>query len=76
MDEERVEIRVIPRARKDEVAGDRAGRLLVRTTAAPVDGSANDAVRKLLARHFDVPASAVELVAGLRSRDKTVMIRR
>ena len=76
MDDERVEIRVIPRARKDEVGGERAGRLLVRTTAAPVDGSANDAVRKLLARHFGVPASAIELVGGLRSRDKTVVVHR
>jgi uncharacterized protein (TIGR00251 family) len=76
MGEELVRIRVIPRARKDEVAGERAGRLLVRTTAAPVDGSANDAVRQLLATHFGVPRSAVELVAGHRSRDKTVAIRR
>lgn len=76
MADEVVHIRVIPRARKDEIAGERAGRMLVRTTAAPVDGSANDAVRKLLARHFGVSASAVELVAGARSRDKTVVIHR
>lgn len=76
MGDDVVRIRVIPRARKDEVAGERAGRLLVRTTAAPVDGSANDAVRKLLARHFAVSTSAVELVAGARSRDKTVVIHR
>lgn len=76
MGDEVVQIRVIPRARKDEVGGERAGRLLVRTTAAPVDGSANDAVRKLLAKHFGVPTRAVELVSGLRSRDKTIAIRR
>jgi uncharacterized protein (TIGR00251 family) len=76
MDDEVVHIRVIPRARKDEVDGVRAGRLLVRTTAAPVDGSANDAVRKLLARHFGVSTSAVELVSGARSRDKMVVIHR
>ena len=74
--EELVRIRVIPRARQDEVGGERAGRLLVRTTAAPVDGSANDAVRKLLSKHFGVSAGSVELVAGLRSRDKTVRVRR
>lgn len=76
MGDEVVHIRVIPRARKDEVAGERAGRLLVRTTAAPVDGSANEAVRKLLARRFGVSTSAVELVSGARSRDKTVVIHR
>ncbi len=74
MGEELVRVRVVPRARKDEVGGERAGRLLVRTTAAPVDGSANDAVRKLLATHFGVSRSAVELVCGHRSRDKTVRV--
>lgn len=76
MGEETVLVRVIPRARRDEVGGERAGRLLVRTTAAPVDGAANDAVRKLLARHFGVPASAIDVVAGRRARDKTVVVRR
>ena len=73
--DELVHLRVIPRARRDEVGGERAGRLLVRTTAAPTDGRANDAVRKLLAAHFGVATSRVELVAGERSRDKTVRIR-
>lgn len=67
-------IRVIPRARRNEIDGERAGRLLVRTTAVPTDGRANEAVRKLLARHYGVPVSAVELVAGERSRDKTVRV--
>lgn len=71
-----VEVRVIPRARRDEVGGERAGRLLVRTTAAPVDDKANAAVRRLLAGHFGVPTRCVEVVAGARSRDKTMRVRR
>jgi uncharacterized protein len=70
-----VAIRVIPRARRDEVGGQRAGRLLVRTMAAPVDGQANDAVRKLVAKHFGVPARNVEIESGHHSRDKTLRIR-
>lgn len=75
-DDEVIAVRVVPRAKRDEVGGERAGRLLVRTTAAPVDGRANEAVRKLLASHFGVSTRQVELVAGERSRDKTVRIRR
>jgi len=71
----RIDVRVIPRAQRDEVGGERAGRLLVRTTAAPVDGQANKAVQRLIAKHFDVPQRNVEIVAGLQSRDKTVVIR-
>jgi uncharacterized protein (TIGR00251 family) len=52
----------------------RGDRLLVRTTTAPVDGKANQAVRRLLAEHFGVSTSKVEIVSGHRSRDKTVEI--
>ena len=71
---QRLDIRVIPRAKHDEVGGERDGRLLVRTTATPVDGQANDAVRKLIAAHLGVPVRSVEVVAGHRSRDKVVSI--
>lgn len=69
-----VAVRVIPRARRDEVGGERAGRLLVRTTAAPVDDKANAAVVKLVAAHLGVTPRQVEIVAGHRSRDKTLRI--
>lgn len=69
-----VDVRVIPRASRDEVGGERAGRLVVRTRSAPVDEQANEAVCRALAHHFGVPRRRVELVAGHRSRDKTVRV--
>lgn len=69
-----VHVRVIPRASRDEVGGERAGRLVVRTRSAPVDDHANEAVCKALARHFGVPRRRVQLVSGQRSRDKTVRV--
>ena len=69
-----IDVRVIPRARHDEIAGERAGRLLVRTTAPPVDSKANEAVRRILAEHFGVPVGSVELLRGVTSRDKTFRI--
>lgn len=71
----RLEVRVIPRARRDEVGGERGGRLVVRTTAAPVDDAANRAVAKLLAAHLGVAKRDVAIVGGHRSRDKTVEVR-
>jgi uncharacterized protein (TIGR00251 family) len=73
---DRIAVRVIPRARRDEVSGERDGRLLVRVTAAPVDGQANDAVCAVIAAHFGVRASSVTIVSGERSRDKVVLIAR
>ena len=71
-----IDIRVIPRARRDEIDGERAGRLVVRTTAPPADGAANEAVRRILAAHLGVAARDVEVIRGHRTRDKTVRIHR
>jgi uncharacterized protein (TIGR00251 family) len=65
---------VIPRSRQNEVGGERDGRLIVRVTAAPVDGRANDAVRALIAAHFGVRPREVEIVSGHHSRDKLLRI--
>jgi len=73
--ETRLAVRVIPRAKRNEVGGRRGDRLLVRTTAAPVDDKANEAVRELLAQHFGVPVSRIVIESGHRSRDKVVVIR-
>jgi uncharacterized protein (TIGR00251 family) len=62
------------RARRDEIAGERGGVLLVRVTAPPVAGRANEAVRKLLARELGVPPGSVAVVRGKRSRDKLVEV--
>ena len=67
-------MRVIPRARRDELAGERDGRLLVRVTAPPVDGKANAAVCALLAGALGVPRGAVQVVRGETLRDKLVRI--
>jgi uncharacterized protein len=70
----RLEVRVQPRARRDEIAGERDGRLLVRVTATPVDGKANVAVRKLLARSLGVAPGEVRIVRGETARDKLIEV--
>lgn len=70
-----IEVRVIPRARHDEVAGTRDGRLIVRTTAPPVSDKANEAVRCLIAQHFGVRTRDVEILTGQHSRDKVLRVR-
>jgi hypothetical protein len=70
----RIQVRVQPRARRDEIAGERDGRLVVRVTAPPVDGKANAALRKLLAKRLGVPPGSVTVVRGEGSRDKLVEV--
>jgi uncharacterized protein (TIGR00251 family) len=70
----RVDLRVVPRASRTAIDGVRAGRLVVRVTAPPVDDAANDAVVKTLAAALDLPRSAVRIVAGADSRNKSVEV--
>ncbi|PYR58787.1 MAG: hypothetical protein DMF91_16325, partial [Acidobacteria bacterium] len=51
-------VRVIPRARKSEIAGTRDGALLVRLAAPPVEGAANDALIEFLAKRLGAPRRA------------------
>lgn len=70
-----IHLRVTPNARGEGIELDHANRrLLVRTTATPEDGKANDAVCALVARALHVPRSAVTLVRGGKSRDKQVRV--
>jgi uncharacterized protein len=67
-------VRVIPRAKKTDVAGTRDDALLVRLAAPPVDGAANDALVGFLAARLHVPRRAVRIVSGERGRRKRVAI--
>jgi uncharacterized protein len=50
------------------------GALIVRVRERPVDGAANTACVRALARFYGVPPGAVELVAGARGRRKRFTI--
>jgi uncharacterized protein len=67
-------VRVMPRAPQNAIDGVRNGRLVLRVTAAPVDGAANEGVCRLLADALSVPRRDVTVLAGQTSRNKTVRI--
>jgi len=68
-------IRVTPRASRNEIAEIlEDGTVRVRLTAPPVEGKANRALIKFLAKVLDVRPSAIEIVAGETGRDKLVAI--
>ena len=74
-----IRIKVIPNARTSNVPGKRAvegknGVLVVRVNKVPEKGKANEAVIKLLAKHFNVAKSKVKILRGLTSRNKVVEI--
>jgi uncharacterized protein (TIGR00251 family) len=54
-----VEVKVTPRASRDEIVGMRDGVLAIRVTAPPVDDAANRAVVKLISKRAGVPRDRV-----------------
>ena len=54
--------------------GTRAGAILIRLAAPPVEGAANDALIAFLADRLDLPRRNIALVSGEKSRDKRVRI--
>ena len=69
-----IDVRVIPRAGRTEVAGTRDGALLVRLAAAPVEGAANTALVELLATVLRTPKRTLAIVSGGTSRRKRVLV--
>lgn len=69
-----LELHVQPGASRSEFAGRHGERIKVRLAARAVDGKANVALIEFLAEHFHVPKSRVRIAAGLKSRQKRVII--
>ena len=70
----RLRVRVQPRASENAIVGLRDGVLVVRVTAPPEGGRANDAVRKVIARRLRVGVTRVQIAKGAGSREKVLLI--
>jgi hypothetical protein len=76
----RLAVRLTPKARCDEIQGvgaDADGRavLLVRLAAPPIEGEANRALVRYLARRLGVRQAQVEIASGASSRTKMLRLR-
>ena len=69
-----LDVRVVPRARRSAVDGERNGAVLIRLAAPPVDGAANEALVAFLSDALGVPRRDISIVSGEKSRSKRVRI--
>ena len=71
----KINVKVTPKASKNEVVGWEEKVLKVRLTVVPEKGKANAALITLLSKHFKVPKSDITIVKGETSRNKIVEVK-
>ena len=75
MNASRITVRLQPRASRDEILGlNDDDALRVRVKAPPIDGAANEALVKLLAKARGVRTGSVRLVSGATARNKIIEV--
>jgi hypothetical protein len=63
-----------PKASKNEIIGSYRDGIKVKITARPIEGKANEALIRFLAKEFGVSPSCIEITRGQHSREKTLKI--
>jgi uncharacterized protein (TIGR00251 family) len=66
--------KVQPGARLNAFVGARSGELIIKLNAPPVDGKANDALRRFVAQVFDVGSNRIVIERGQFGRHKTLRV--
>ena len=69
-----LDLHVQPGASRTQFAGRHGDRVKVRLAAPAHDGKANQALIEFLAEYYGVPRRNVRITAGLKSRQKRVVI--
>jgi uncharacterized protein (TIGR00251 family) len=69
-----LKLRVVPNAKRDEVAGEFGDAVRLKVAAPAVEGKANAALLDFIAEKLGVHPRAVSLVGGVKSRDKVIAI--
>jgi uncharacterized protein len=69
-----IRVRLTPRAARERIAAGDGDSYLVRVTAPPVDGRANDALCRLIARRAGIAPSRVTLLRGAKGREKVLSV--
>ncbi len=69
-----LELLVQPRASRTRAVGEHDGRLKVQLAAPPVDGEANEALVRFLARALGVRGAEVTILRGETGRRKAVRV--
>jgi len=65
-----VSVHVKTRSQRPGVTPRADGSFMVRVSAAPIDGLANESIRRTIAKYFGIARSKVRLIKGIRGQRK------
>ena len=69
----KLNVKVIPHAKQNFIKNE-GGNLKIYLKAPAVEGKANEALIESLADYYEVKKSQIEIIKGLKSRQKTISI--
>jgi len=67
-------VRLQAKASREGIGGEADGILKLRVTAPPVEGRANEACLRLVAKALDLPVSRLRIASGQHARLKTIRV--
>lgn len=67
-------VKTKPGARENKIERIDESNYIVSIKEPPIDGRANAALIKLLAKHFDISQSLIEIISGYMARVKVIEI--
>ena len=70
----KINVKVVPAAKVEQIQLSIDSSLKVWVKGKPIDGEANRAVIKILAKYFKVALSSVRIISGLTSRNKVIEV--
>jgi uncharacterized protein (TIGR00251 family) len=74
MEEILLKVYLQPKSSKNEIMGPYRDGIKVKVTASPIEGKANEALIRFLAKEFGISPSCIEIIRGHHSREKTLRI--
>ena len=69
-----LKVHLQPKASRNEIVGPYRDGIKIKVTAPPIEGKANEALIRFLAKEFGISISSIEILKGLHSREKTLRI--
>ena len=69
-----IKVKIIPNSSKNDIITE-GGIIKVKVTAQPIENKANKALIELLSKRIKVPKTNIEIIKGLTSKEKTVLIK-